>query len=75
MAQVTVHIEETLCKKVNVWVPDNWDVDERMEYAEKKAREAYEHELIVLTADDFTGIAHMMVEDEESGTETNWIDL
>lgn len=75
MAKVNVYIEETLCKKIEFWVPDDLTVEERMEFAEEKAREAYEDNQIVLTADDFTGIVHVMVKDEESGIETNWTDL
>lgn len=75
MAQVDVFIEETLCKKVNVWVPDNLTVDERMEYAEKEARKAYKNNQIVLTADDFNGQASIMVRDVESERETSWNNL
>jgi len=75
MAQVDVFIEETLCKKVNVWVPDDLTVEERMEYAEKEARKAYKNNQIVLTADDFNGQTQIMTRDVETGSETSWNDL
>ena len=75
MAKVKVFIEETLCMEIEFWVPDDLTVDERMEFAEQKAREAYEDNEIVLTADDYNGQTQIMLQDVESGTETSWNDL
>ena len=74
MAKVKVYIEETLCKVIEVEIPENMGVDERMELAEKIVLHQYKNSEIVLTADDFTGASYM-VEDVESGTETGWNDI
>lgn len=74
MAAVRVWIEETLCKCIEVDVPENMNVDERMEYAEKLVVQKYKNNEIVLSADDFTG-ASCSVEDMASGTETDWSDI
>lgn len=74
MATVRVWIEETLCKCIEVDVPENMSVDERMEYAENLVVKKYKNNEIVLGADDFTG-ASMSSEDMVSGTETGWNDI
>ena len=72
MSKVKVFIEEHLCKEVEIEVPN--DVDDAMEWAEEKAKEMYENEEIILTADDFNGQRCMMVQDED-GHETEWFDF
>ena len=47
---------------------------EAMKYAERKAKQMYEDEEIILTADDFNGICLMMVQDED-GNETGWFEF
>ena len=47
-----------------------------MKWAIDKAKEMYENEEIVLTADDFNGQRCMMAEDEDdAGYATNWFDF
>lgn len=75
MAKVKVFIEETLCREIEFDLPEDMNVNERMEAADELARRAYKNNEIVLTADDFNGQAQIMVKDVESETETNWIDL
>ena len=68
--KVSVFIEEHLCKEVIIDVPTN-DANEAMEIAEEQAKEMYENEEIVLTADDFNGIRMMMVECDDYSTSWN----
>ncbi len=68
--KVSVFIEETLCKEVIIDVPTD-DADEAMEIAESQAKEMYENEEIVLTADDFNGVRQMMVECGDYSTSWN----
>ena len=72
MAKVEVYIEEHLVKKVEVEVPDDLNVHERMEIAEQQALKAYHDEKIILTADDANGERLKMVKDIETGSETGW---
>lgn len=76
MSKVVVYIEETLCKEIEIDVPNELglDADEEMEYAENKAKEMYKNKEIVLTAEDYTGITGMMVKHED-GTETSWNEI
>ena len=74
MRKAKVSIEETLCKTVEIDVPDEINPSYDLEYAENKAKEMYKNEEIVLTADDFNGQRCMMVEDEK-GNSTNWFDF
>lgn len=69
---VEVRIEETLVKTIQVEVPNNLSIEDRMEYAENKAHEMYENEEIVLTADDFSGNTMCSVHDLESDIESDW---
>ena len=75
MAKVKVYIEEHLVKEIEVDCPDDMEVDERMEYAERKVVEQYKNEEIVLTADDYSGITLKSVEDVETGTSTEWNEI
>lgn len=75
MKKVKVYIEETLCREIEVEVPDELDVTERMQFAEDKVKEMYRDEEIVLDADDFSGLTQMCVEDVETETTTNWFDI
>lgn len=68
--KVSVFIEEHLCREVIIDVPTN-DIDEAMELAEEQAKEMYENEEIVLTADDFNGVRQMMVECGDYSTSWN----
>ena len=72
MAKVEVYIEEHLVRKVEVEVPDDLNVHERMEIAEQQVLKAYHDEKIVLTADDANGTRLKMVKDIETGSETGW---
>ena len=72
MAKVEVYIEEHLVRKVEVEVPDDLNVHERMEIAEQQVLKAYHDEKIVLTADDANGTRLKMVKDMETGSETGW---
>ena len=72
MKKVKVFIEEHLCKEIIIEVPEYaYDV---MELAEIKAKQMYENEEIVLTADDFNGTRLMMVQDED-GHATEWFEF
>lgn len=75
MKKVKVWIEETLCREIEIEVPDNLDLDERIYYAEEKAKEMYRDEDIVLTADDYNGITQMSLKDVETQTNTEWFDI
>ena len=75
MKKVKIWIEEHLCREIEVEVPDDMNVDDRMEYAENIAREQYKCGEIVLDADDFTGTTLCSVMDEETGNATDWHDL
>lgn len=75
MAKVKVFIEETLCKEIEFHFPDNFTVEKRMELAEQIARESYKNNQIVLSADDFNGQTQIMLQDVETGSETDWNDL
>ena len=75
MKKVKVYIEETLCREIEVEVPDELDVTERMQFAEDKVKEMYRNGEIVLDADDFSGLTQMCVEDVETETVTNWFDI
>lgn len=72
--KVKVSIEEHLCKTIEIEVPNNLDENEAMEYAEDEAREMYENEEIILTADDHNGVVLMQIELED-GTYTDWHDM
>jgi hypothetical protein len=72
--KVNVFIEEHLCKRVEIEVPNEMNKLDAMKYAERKAKQMYEDEEIVLTADDFNGICLMMVQDED-GNETGWFEF
>ena len=74
MRKVKVSIEETLCRTVEIDVPDDIKPGDEMEYGEAKAKEMYKNEEIVLSADDFNGQRCMMVEDE-TGHSTSWFDF
>lgn len=76
MSKVVVYIEETLCKATEIDIPDELglDDDEEMEYAEEKVKQMYKNEEIVLTAENFTGQACIMVK-HENGKETSWDDI
>ena len=70
--KVKVFIEEHLCKEIVIEVPEY--VPDEMDYAEQMAKQMYENEEIVLTADDYNGTRLMMVQDED-GHETGWFDF
>lgn len=72
MAKVEVYIEEHLVRKVEVEVPDDLNVHERMEIAEQQVLKAYHDEKIILTADDANGTRLKMIKDMETGSETGW---
>ena len=72
--KVNVFIEEHLCKRVEIEVPNEMNKLDAMKYAERKAKQMYKDEEIVLTADDFNGICLMMVQDED-GNETGWFEF
>lgn len=72
LRKVKVSIEETLCKTVEIEVPDN--VDDILAWAMDKAIEMYKNEEIVLTSDDFNGARNIMAEDED-GNQTEWDDF
>lgn len=74
MSKVSVFIEEHLCKEIIVDVPDGMDIDDAMDYAEKRVKEQYDNGDIVLTADDHNGIVLWMTE-HENGISTNWRDM
>lgn len=74
MRKVKVSIEETLCRTVEIPIPDDVKPGDELEYGEVKAKEMYKNEEIVLDADDFNGQRCMMVEDE-NGHSTNWFDF
>ena len=75
MKKVKVWIEETLCREIEIEVPDGLDLNERLSYAEEKAKEMYRDEEIVLDADDFSGLVQMSLEDDETKTNTEWFDI
>ena len=75
MKKVKVYVEEHLCREIEIEVPDDMNVDERMEYAEQCVWNAYYKGEIVLDANDFTGTALCSVMDEETGNATDWHDL
>ena len=75
MKKVKVYVEEHLCREIEIEVPDNMSVDERMEYAEEIVKQMYREEEIVLDANDFTGTTLCSVTDEETGNATDWHDL
>lgn len=74
MSKVTVYIEEHLCRGIEIDVPDGFDTDDAIEYAEDKVKEMYKNEEIVLTADDFNG-NRLWSSEHEDGTCTNWRDM
>lgn len=60
--KVFVNIEETLCKTVEVEIPESIsDKDEAYIYAKQLVTEAYKNAEIVLDADDFTGFTNIEV--------------
>lgn len=75
MKKVKVWIEEHLCREIEVEVPDDMGVDERMEYAEELVKEQYKCGEIVLDADDFNGVVEICVQDVETETTTEWYDM
>lgn len=74
MKKVKIWIEETLCKEIEIEVPDEMSVDERMEFAEEKAREMYRNQEIILTADDYT-MTEICACDVETTTYTEWHEI
>lgn len=62
--KVNVVIEELLSKRIEVDIPS--DVEDVNQYALDKVRLDYKNSLIVLDADDFSGITTMYIEDENS---------
>ena len=74
MKKVKVYIEEHLCKEVEIEVPDNLNVDERIELAEEKAREMYRNEEIILTSDDYTTTL-VCAFDMETDISTEWNEI
>lgn len=72
MAKVEVFIEEHLVKKVEVEVPDELGLPERMEEAERVVLSRYKNKEIILTADDANGVRQRMIKDLISGEETGW---
>ena len=69
--KVKVHVEEHLCRCIEVEIPDNvFDID-AMDFAERKVKEMVDNEEIVLTADDYNGVRLYCVEDED-GKATDW---
>lgn len=73
--KVKVYIEEHLVKEIEIECPDNMDRDDRLEYAEEKAKEMYNNEEIVLTADDYNGITLISAEDVETEMSTEWKEI
>ena len=74
MKKVKVYVEEHLCREIEIEVPDNMNVNERMEYAEQKAIEMYKNQEIVLTADDYT-TTEICACDVETTTYTEWNEI
>ncbi|MEE0831630.1 MAG: DpnD/PcfM family protein [Longicatena sp.] len=62
--KVSVMIEELLSRRIEVDIPS--DVEDVNQYALDKVKMDYKNSLIVLDADDFSGITTMYIEDENS---------
>ena len=62
--KVSVMIEELLSRRIEVDIPS--DVEDVNQYALDKVKMDYKISLIVLVADDFSGITTMYIEDENS---------
>ena len=75
MKKVRIWIEEHLCREVEVEVPDDMNVADRMECAENIVREQYKNGEIILDADDFNGVVEICVQDVETETTTEWYDM